>query len=224
MRGVSGAAYFFGCGKNDPLANGARRSVVARMKKPLWFLLVLAAGACTRPNATLAGGVGGNAPASGDADGGIGGADGGSDDGGATAPAGDMATTPPLPVLSSASYAATSTGLLADSCTVPPDDDLGIWSLSVVTPSVWNVTLAAGLAPVVLNRMGNVYAGQVAETGMPIYGCTMRETYKVSLTPTSTTQAQGRLDTVFDALAGDCSLYEPVLPCTQSYAVRLIAE
>jgi len=89
---------------------------------------------------------------------------------------------------------------------------------------VWNATLAPGLAPAVLNRVGKVFAGQVAETGMPIFGCMMRETYKVSLTPTSTTQAEGRLDTVFDALAGDCSMYEPVLPCTQSYAVRLSAE
>jgi hypothetical protein len=134
-----------------------------------------------------------------------------------------MAMAAPLPVLSSGSYAATSTGLLANSCTVPPDDNLGNWSLTVVNPSVWNVTLAKGLPPAVLNRMGARFAGQVAETGMPIYGCMMRETYKVSLTPTSTTQAQGQLDTVFDVLAGDCSLYEPVLPCTQSYAVGLSA-
>ena len=89
---------------------------------------------------------------------------------------------------------------------------------------MWNVTLAKGLAPAVLTRTGQTFAGQVAETGMPIFGCTMRETYKLSLTPTSTSQAQGRLDTVFDALAGDCSMYEPVLPCTQSYAVHLSAE
>jgi hypothetical protein len=168
----------------------------------------------------LAGGVGGDAPAPSEVDGGI----TGSGDGGAAAEPGDMATPAPLPVLSSASYAATSTGLLANSCTVPPDDDLGIWSLTVVNPSVWNVTLAPGLAPAVLNRKGDAFAGQVAETGMPIYGCMMRETFQVSLTPTSATEAQGRLDTVFDALAGDCSLYEPVLPCTQSYAVRLTAE
>ena len=190
------------------------------MKPALWFVFVLAIGACTRPNGMLAGG-GGDVPAPGDADGGI---PGNADGDGAAAEPGDMATATPLPVLSSASYAATSTGLLANSCTVPPDDDLGIWSLTVVNPSVWNVTLAPGLAPAVLNRMGNTFAGQVAETGMPIYGCMMRETFAVSLTPTSTTKAQGRLDTVFDALAGDCSLYEPVLPCTQSYAVRLTAE
>ena|SRR6185312_2374646 len=192
------------------------------MKPALWFVFVLAIGACTRPNGMLAGGGGGgDVPAPGDVDGGI---IGNADGDGAAAEPGDMATATPLPVLSSASYAATSTGLLANSCTVPPDDDLGIWSLTVVNPSVWNVTLAPGLAPAVLNRMGNTFAGQVAETGMPIYGCMMRETFAVSLTPTSTTKAQGRLDTVFDALAGDCSLYEPVLPCTQSYAVRLTAE
>jgi len=165
-----------------------------------------------------AGGVGGNAPTGGDVA-----ITAGDDDGGAAAEPGDMATPAPLPVLSSASYAATSTGLLANNCTVPPDDDLGTWSLTVVNPSVWNVTLAMGLAPAVLNRVGTVFAGQVAETGMPIFGCMMRETYKVSLTPTSTTEADGRLDTVFDALGGDCSGYEPILPCTQSYAVRLRA-
>jgi hypothetical protein len=188
------------------------------MKRVLSFLFLFAIGACTRPNVMSAGGVGGNAPSGGD-----GGITGDGDGGAAVAP-GDMATSAPLPMLSSASYAATSTGLLANSCTVPPDDSLGTWSLTVVNPSVWNVTLAKGLAPAVLNRVGTVFAGQVAETGMPIYGCMMRETYKVSLTPTSTTQAEGRLDTVFDALAGDCSMYEPVLPCTQSYAVRLSAE
>jgi hypothetical protein len=188
------------------------------MKRVLWCVLVVAIGACTRPNVMAGGGVGGNEPSG--SDGGM----TGSDDGGATAAPGDMATAAPLPLLSSASYAATSTGLLANSCTVPPDDDLGTWSLTVVNPSVWNVTLAMGLAPAVLNRAGSVFAGQVAETGMPIYGCMMRETFEVSLTPTSTTQAQGRLDTVFDALSGDCSMYEPVLPCTQSYAVRLNAK
>jgi len=183
------------------------------MKRVGWGLFVLVLGACTRPNPMPAGGVGGNAPSDGNE--------------GSTAPTtepGDMATAAPLPALSSASYAATSTGLLANDCTVPPDDDLGTWSLTVVNPSVWNVTLAKGLAPAVLERAGMVFAGQVAETGMPIFGCTMRETYKLSLTPTSTTQATGRLDTVFDALAGDCSQYEPMLPCTQSYAVRLTAE
>jgi hypothetical protein len=189
------------------------------MKQALWFVCVLAIGGCTRPNVMSAGGVGGNA-ASGD-DGGI---TGGDEDGGAATAPGDMATAAPLPMLSSASYAATSKGLLANNCTVPPDDTLGTWSLTVVNPSVWNVTLAMGLAPAVLNRMGPVFAGQVAETGMPIFGCMMRETYKVSLTPTSTTQAEGRLDTVFDVLDGDCSQYEPVLPCTQSYAVRLTAK
>jgi hypothetical protein len=189
------------------------------MKQVLWFLFVFAIGACTRPNAMSAGDVGGNGPSGGD-----GGITGGDDGGGAAAEPGDMATAAPLPMLSSASYAATSAGLLANSCTVPPDDHLGTWSLTVVNPSVWNVTLAKGLGPAVLNRMGTVFAGQVAESGMPIYGCMMRETYKVSLTPTSTTQAEGQLDTVFDALAGDCSMYEPVLPCTQSYAVRLRAE
>lgn len=194
------------------------------MKQVLWLSFVLAIGACTRPNAMTAGGVGGNAPSGGDGGGVTGDGDGTSGDAGAAAAPGDMAMAAPLPMLSSASYAATSTGLLANSCTVPPDDSLGTWSLTVVTPSVWNVTLAVGLAPAVLDRAGMVFAGQVAETGMPIYGCMMRETYKLSLTPTSTTQAEGRLDTVFDALAGDCSLYEPVLPCTQSYAVRLSAE
>jgi hypothetical protein len=189
------------------------------MNKTHWFLFVLVIGACTRPNALPAGGVGGNAPSDGD-----GGVTGDGSDGGAAAEPGDMATAAPLPMLSSGSYAATSAGLLANSCTVPPDDNLGTWSLKVVNPSVWNVTLAMGLAPAVLNRMGPLFAGQVAETGMPIYGCTMRETYKVSLTPSSTTQAEGRLDTVFDALAGDCSMYEPILPCTQSYALRLTAK
>jgi hypothetical protein len=189
------------------------------MKRAWWFVFVLAIGACTRPNAMSSGGIGGNAPSGDD-----GGLTGGGDDGGAAAEPGDMATAAPLPALSSASYAATSMGLLANSCTVPPDDNLGTWSLTVVTPSVWNVTLAKGLAPAVLDRVGQVFAGQVAETGMPIFGCTMRETYKLSLTPTSTTQAEGRLDTVFDVLAGDCSEYEPVLPCTQSYAVSLNAE
>jgi hypothetical protein len=186
------------------------------MKQVMGALFLLAIAACTRPNAMPAGGTGGNAPSGGDVA-------VTADDGGAAVP-GDMATAMPLPALSSASYAATSTGLLANSCTVPPDDDLGTWTLTVVNPSVWNVTLAAGLGPAVLNRAGKVFAGQVAETGMPIYGCMMRETYKVSLTPTSTTQAEGRLDTVFDALSGDCSQYEPVLPCTQSYAVRLSAK
>jgi hypothetical protein len=49
----------------------------------------------------------------------------------------------------------------------------------------------------------------------------MRETYRLSLTPTSPTHTEGRLDTVFDVLQGDCSTYEPVLPCTQSYALDL---
>jgi hypothetical protein len=179
------------------------------MKQLVWFVLVCASGACTRPNVMSGGGVGGNAPSDGNV-GVVGGA----------AP-GDMAAA--LPMLSSASYVATSTGLLTNSCTVPPDDSLGTWSLTVVNPSVWNLTLAMGLAPAVLSRVGSAFVGEVAETGMPIYGCTMRETYKLSLTPTSTTQAEGRLDTVFDALTGDCSGYEPVLPCTQSYAVRLSA-
>jgi len=184
------------------------------MKRVLGFFVAFALAACTRPN-TSGAGTGGNAPWDG--------AGGVLNGGGATSEPGDMATAAPLPMLSTASYAATSTGLLANSCTVPPDDQLGTWSLTVVTPSVWNVTLAQGLAPAVLERAGSVFAGEVAETGMPIFGCTMRETYKVSLTPTSTTEADGRLDTVFDALGGDCSGYEPILPCTQSYAVRLRA-
>jgi hypothetical protein len=175
--------------------------------------LVLVAAACTRHNPTPGGDdVGGN------------GATAAGDDGGAAiAPAGDMATTttapPPMP--QSGMYAAASKGLLANSCTVPPDDDLGTWALTVVSPSVWNVTLGKGLGPAVLNLVGGSYVGKVAESGMPIWGCTMRETYKLALTATSDAAAQGRLDTVFDVLDGDCSGYEPVLPCTQSYSVVL---
>jgi hypothetical protein len=194
------------------------------MTRTLMISLFLVA-ACTRHN-PAPGGVGGG----GASDGGVAsdGADmsdtgaggGGGDDGGATS-GGDLAPAP-LPDLPSGNYSATSSGLLANNCTAPPENaDLGIWMLKVVSPTVWNLTVDKNLSPAVLDRMGALFVGQTTDTGMPIYGCMMRETYELSLTPTSTAQAQGRLDTVFDQLSGDCSQYEPVLPCTQSYAVTL---
>jgi hypothetical protein len=185
------------------------------MTRTSWMVLsFLVAAGCTRHNGDPAG-VGGNGPLPADADGGA------SDDAGGDS-AGDMAMSAPLPMPAPGNYSATSAGLLANSCTAPPDGaDLGLWSLKVVNPTVWNLTLAKGLAPAVLERAGALFVGQTAETGMPIWGCTMRETYELTLAPTSMAHAEGRLDTVFSVVEGDCSMYEPVLPCTQSYAVAL---
>jgi hypothetical protein len=145
-----------------------------------------------------------------------GGADNGDNGGGGT---GGSTNLPPL---ASGSYSAVSSGLTANNCqTTPAGADLGTWTVKVVNPAIWNVTIDPGMPIAVLDLSGAFFVGDTSDQAMPLWGCMMSETWNLRFTPTSTTSADGSAEMVLDKVSGDCTQYEPVLPCKTGYAVGL---
>jgi hypothetical protein len=181
------------------------------MHKVLFFVL-LAAGCAEQPIA----GMDPGAPTTPAADVGNGVTAGGGDPGGPAA----------LPTLDPGNYTALSNGLLGNDCLAPPVKDgmLGTWTWKTVTPEVWNLAIDPNLPPAVVTRQGDALTGDTAESGMPLWGCQMRETYVVTLTPSSPAAAAGTIETRFEVVSGNCAQYEPTLPCAQRYAIAITHE
>jgi hypothetical protein len=187
---------------------------VEHMRSLVLSFALMAVG-CTREAPSTGGGDPGplTTPAGGPI-GGVNGDNGGGDTGG-----GNPAQ---LPALMSGNYQALSTGLLQNNClTTPAGSDLGTWAVKVVNPTVWNVTVDQSMPIAVLDLNGVLFTGETGDEGMPIYGCTMQETWHLELTPTSTTAADGTIKMTLTNVSGDCSQYEPMLPCSTQYQVGM---
>jgi hypothetical protein len=179
------------------------------------FVFALLLGGCTREGSAVGGGGDGT-------DGGASDDAGGSMSDGGTTGTGDDMSPAMLPELMPGKYTATSSGLLANNCQAPPEGtNLGTWTVTKVAAGTYNIIVDPNLTPAVVTAQGDAYRGSTSDSGMPLWGCQMRETYRLSLDPMNATTVGGTMNTVFEALSGDCSQYEPVLPCQQMYQVTL---
>jgi hypothetical protein len=167
------------------------------------------------------GGVGGG-PTDGLDDAGTASSDGGTTDGATAATDGTIA---PAPALQAGSYAASSTGLFSNTC---QDGMTGnalpggaTWTVSVVSPGVLNVAISKSDPTMVLTWNGKAYVGQLVETGMPEYGCTLKDTVTLMITPSNDSHADGHAKEDLSADPGTCSDVEPVLPCSTDHQVTL---